>query len=217
MKKVSLTIDGKKITATEGTPLLWVALDNDIYIPNLCAIRDKAEPAAACRLCFVEVEGKEQPVTACTETVTEGMVVNTKGAKALRLTNTAFSLIMASHPVDCACCPANRSCELQNIARHLSAKLKSKRFRTLVPELPIDDSHSEITYDPNKCVACGRCIWACRNNGVGILGFAHRGFERVVTTFGDQPLGQTECSGAAECITVCPTGAFSLKGNSKSE
>jgi len=212
MKTVSLTIDGRKITAPEGENLLWVALDNGIYIPNLCALRDKPEPSASCRLCFVEVEGKEQPVTACTETISEGMVVNTQGARALRLARTAFELLMASEPADCARCPANRSCELQTIARHLGAKLKSKRLRKLLRELPIDDSNPQFVYDPNKCVLCGRCLWVCRQRlGVGVLGFAHRGFERVVTTFGDEPIGELRCQDCTECVTVCPTGALVLK------
>ncbi len=209
---VSLTIDGKHITAREGENLLWVALDNDIYIPNLCALRDKTEPAAACRLCWVKIRGRERPVTACTETATEGMVVETKDASALRLTRTGFELLMASHPIECACCPINRSCELQNIAAHLRVKLKTKRFRILTRELPVDNSNSQFTYDPNKCVLCERCLSVCQQHlGVNALGFAHRGFERVVTTFGDEPIGEFECQGCEECISVCPTGALALK------
>jgi len=212
MKTVSLTIDGKKITAPEGENLLWVALDNGIYIPNLCALRDKPEPAASCRLCFVEVEGKEQPVTACTETVTEGMVVNTKGAKAIRLARTGFELLMASEPVDCACCPANRSCELQMIAHHLGVKLKSKRFRKLLRELPVDYSSPLFIYDPNKCVLCGRCVWVCRERlGIGALGFARRRFNRLVTTIGDAPIAESRCRDCGECVVACPTGALAFK------
>ncbi len=212
MKTVSLTIDGKKIKAREGENLLWVVLDNGIYIPNLCALRDKPEPAASCRLCFVEVEGKEQPVTACTETVTEGMVVNTKGAKALRLARTGFELLMASEPADCARCPANRSCELQKIAHHLGIKLKSKRFRKLLRELPVDYSSPLFIYDPNKCVLCGRCVWICRERlGVGDLGFAHRGFKRLVTTFGGELVGESKCRDCGECVVACPTGALAFK------
>jgi bidirectional [NiFe] hydrogenase diaphorase subunit len=212
MKTVSLTIDGQKMTAREGEKLLWVALENGIYIPNLCALRDKPEPDAACRLCFVEVDGKEEPVTACTEEITDGMVVNTRGEKALGLARTGFELLMASHPVDCANCPANRSCELQKIARHLDSRLKTKRFRKLLRELPVDDSNPLFTYDPNKCVLCGRCIWVCRQHlGIGTLGFAHRGFERVVTTFADEPIGGGRCLECSECVSVCPTGALSFK------
>jgi bidirectional [NiFe] hydrogenase diaphorase subunit len=66
MTAISLTTDGQELTAHEGDNLLWMALDNGIYIPNLCALRTRSEPAAACRLCFVEVAGKKAPVTACT-------------------------------------------------------------------------------------------------------------------------------------------------------
>lgn len=218
MRKVSLTIDGKKITASEGENLLWVALDNGVYIPNLCVLRENSEPTAACRLCFVEVGDKEQPVTACTETVTEGMVVNTRGERALRLARSTFELIMASHPVDCAHCAANGSCELQQIARHLKVKLKSKRFKKLLRALPVDDSNPLFIYDPNKCVLCGRCVWVCRERlGIGMLGFAHRGFRRVVTTFADEPIGQHRCLECVECVSVCPSGALVFKDGKESK
>jgi len=212
MKSVSLSIDGKRIKAREGDKLLWAALDNGIYIPNLCALREASEPAAACRLCFVEIEGRNGPVTACTEPVREGMVVNTQGLTARRLARTALELLLASHPVDCAHCPSNRSCELQRIARYLGVKLKSKRFRKLERELPLDDSSPVFTYDPQKCVLCGRCVWVCHERlGIGAIGFAQRGFQRVVTTFANDPIAESRCRGCGECVVVCPVGALMFK------
>ncbi len=212
MKTVSLTIDGKKITTSAGEKILWAALDNGIYIPNLCAIREKPEPNAACRLCFVEIQGESEPVTACTREVSAGMVVNTKGEKALALVKAGFELLMASHALDCAHCPANRSCELQNIAHHLRVGLKTKRFRLLLRDLPVDDSNPLFTYDPNKCVLCGRCIWQCqKKKSTSMLGLAHRGFNRRVTTFADEPIGENRCLDCTGCIEVCPTGALSFK------
>jgi bidirectional [NiFe] hydrogenase diaphorase subunit len=212
MKQVSLTIDGKKIVAAEGEKILWTALVNGIYVPNLCAIREKTEPFAGCRLCFVEVEGKDEPVTACTEPVREGMVVYTRGELALRLALTSAELLLSSHPLDCGHCKKNRSCELQKIARHLGMKLKTKRFRRLEKNLPIDDSSSAFIYDPNKCVLCGKCVWVCREKlGIGAIGFARRGFKRLVSTFGDRPLAESRCTQCGECVKVCPVGAWEFK------
>jgi bidirectional [NiFe] hydrogenase diaphorase subunit len=212
MKKVSLTINGKKVTAPEGEKLLWVALDNGFYIPNLCGLRENPEPLTACRLCWVEIEGKNRPVTACTETVTENMVVNTRGERSTRLARRGFELLMASHDLDCAHCSKNRSCELQSIAHYLRVSLKTRGLRKLLRDLPVDDSNPCFIYNPNKCVLCGRCVWICRHHlKIGIFGFAHRGFQRRVTTFGDEPMAISACDKCQECITVCPTGALTLK------
>ena len=217
MKTVTLTIDGKEMRAREGEKLLWVALDNGIYIPNLCAFREVKEPAAGCRLCFVEIQGRRRPVTACTEPVRDGMIVNTQAPTIRRLTRTAFELLMSSHPVDCAHCAANKKCELQKIAAHLGLKLKSNRFRRLERQLPVDSSSPVFIYDPNKCVLCGKCVWVCRERlGIGTLGFARRGFPRLVTTFGNRPIAESKCQGCAACVEVCPVGALAFKEGQRS-
>jgi len=152
------------------------------------------------------------PVPACTVSVAEGMVVNSRGAKALRLARTALELLLASHPVNCAHCLKSGSCELQKLARHLGVKLSTKRFAKILPELPVDTSSPLFIHDPNKCVLCGRCIWVCQEKlGRGIIGFAYRGFHRIVTTFGDEPLGRALCRDCSECIEVCPVGALVFK------
>ncbi len=211
-KEISLTIDGKRIKAPEGETILWAALENRIYIPNLCAIRGTQDPFAACRLCFVEVEGVDEPVTACTKAVEEGMVVRTQSKNALRLARTAAELLLASHPVDCAHCPKSGSCELQKIAKHLGLRLKTKRFRKLEKKLPVDESSPVFIYDPNKCVLCARCVWVCRERlAIGAIGFTQRGFKRMVSTFENKPLAESRCQHCGECVKVCPVGALVFK------
>ncbi len=212
MKTVSLTIDGKEIKAPEGEKVLWAALNNGIYIPHLCARHETLAPDASCRLCWVEIEGQSRPVTACTETVENGMAVKTRGEAALRLARTALELLLTSNEVDCAHCAKSGACELQKIAAHLKVSLKNRRFRKIPRNLPVDSSSPLFIYDPNKCVLCGQCIWVCRKRlGIGALGFAHRGFNRRMTTFGDEPIGQTECSECRDCVNICPTGALCFK------
>lgn len=213
-----IVIDGREIACEEGEILLWVALDHGFFIPHLCARREDKEPYGACRLCFVEVEGRARPVAACSTKVTEGMVVKTRGSMALRLARTAFELILSNHPVDCAHCLKNRVCELPRIAKFLGVKLKSERFRKFYRERPRDETSPVFIYEPRKCVLCGRCVRYCEEKvGKGIIGFAYRGLNRWVTTFNDQPVGLSLCGQRGELVEICPVGAFVSKKEYKEE
>ena len=211
MKLITLTIDGVEVKAEQGANLLWAALDNGFYIPNLCAVREVDPPFASCRLCFVEIEGRNAPVTACTETVSDSMVVRLNTPRVQRLRNTAFELLLSHHHLDCRNCAKNRNCELQNIASRLGLKLRLKRFRPIPRELPVDSSHPLFTYDPNKCVMCGKCVWVCHEQGTGILDFAFRGIDTIVTTLAGMPLAEAGCNSCLACVAVCPVGALVAK------
>lgn len=212
-EKVTLFIDGREIEAIEGEKLLWVALENSVFIPHLCAVKEQVLPFAACRLCFVEVEGKPRPVTACTEPISRGMRVKTRSEDVDRLVRAGFELIMSNHHTDCKNCPGNGACALQKIARERKIPLRPRNLARLEQNLPVDDSKEGIVFDPNKCVLCGRCVPACRENGTGVIGLAHRGFDRRLTTFGDIPLGETACNGCGACVDACPVGARGKTGN----
>jgi predicted molibdopterin-dependent oxidoreductase YjgC len=210
MKRVSLTIDGIRIEAERDAKILWAALDNGIYIPNLCAIRERELPFGGCRLCFVEVEGKKEAVAACVEPVREGMVVETKTPRVERLRRTAFELLIADHPVECRTCGKSRRCELQKLASALKIKLRiPQRLRELPRKsLPLDSSNPFYIYDPNKCILCGKCVWACSDLGIGAIDFAFRGYESRVTTFDSVPLKESRCESYGECVAICPVGAL---------
>lgn len=214
-KKITLIIDNKTITASEGEKLLWVALENNIYIPNLCAIKDASRPAAGCRLCFVEIEGFGEPVTACTTPVTEGMVVKTRTPAVDRLVKTAFELLLSDHRLKCSQCPRNRSCDLQKIAHERGLKLRLTRFKPLEKDIPpVDDSAASFTFDRSRCVLCGRCVWVDREVAkVGAIGFSQRGINRMVTTFQDTSLADSICTECGLCVEACPVGALSFKKN----
>ncbi len=208
-----MTIDSKQVRAPKGEKVLWAALDNDIYIPNLCALREADLPFGSCRLCFVEIEGRRSPVTACTQTVEEGMVVHTNTPRVNRLRRTAFELLLSHHSIDCRNCAKNRNCELQRIASHLKLKLKSQRFKPIPRSMPIDSSHPLFNYDPNKCVLCGKCVWVCNERGTGAIDFTFRGIDTRVSTFDNVPLIDSNCNSCLECVKVCPVGALVPKDN----
>jgi bidirectional [NiFe] hydrogenase diaphorase subunit len=215
MTVITMLIDGQVVKTRPGEKVLWAALDNGIYIPNLCAIRERPEPDAGCRLCWVEVMGEKEPLPSCAVEVKDGMAVSTAGPKALTLARAGFALLMASHALNCGKCSANGRCELQIIAKSLGVSLKPNPLRKLVRGLPPDDRHPLFTIYPDKCVLCGRCVLECRKHGKdALLGYTYRGFDRVVTAFGDDK-SENKCADCQRCIEVCPTGALAPKSNLK--
>lgn len=209
----SFTIDGKEITADPGEKILWAALRSGVYIPHLCAMEGVELPFGGCRLCLVEVEvgGRREMVPACTEPVREQMKVYASTEKIARMRRTAFELIMSDHHIDCKNCAKRKTCELIKISSTLKWTLRPKKLRSLVRDLPVDDSHPLFTFDPKKCVKCSKCILVCQRLENSFLDFAYRGFEMVLTTFDHQPLSSLRCESCLECVKVCPTGALFLK------
>ena len=65
---VTITINGKAIAVEEGTTILKAAEDVGIPIPHLCYLEGINE-IGACRMCVVEVEGKDRLVPACNNAV----------------------------------------------------------------------------------------------------------------------------------------------------
>jgi len=210
-ERITLVIDGREVHATRGERLLWVALDAGIEIPNLCARRDREPPFGACRLCFVEIEGKRRPVTSCTVGVSDGMVVQTRTPAVDRLVAGSFELLMSHHNLECRHCAANKRCGLQKIAIGRKLKLKPRRIPRLEQDVTVDESHPKLRLDRSKCILCGQCIWVCQQTGAGVLDFAHRGLATTVTTYGDRPLADTDCDGCQACAEACPTGALTTR------
>ena len=170
MSKVTVIIDGREIKAPVGRKVLWVALENGIYIPNLCAVEEYARPPASCRLCFVQVEGREKPVTSCTLPAADGLAVQTRSPRVDRLVRTAFELLLSDHRLQCASCPANKACALQKMARK-----GSNRVMAVSPTCSGNrpgDSPANICLDPSRCPAAA--VSADVAAKIGAIGFAPR-------------------------------------------
>ncbi len=211
-KGVTIIIDGREITAPEGAKLLWVALDNGIFIPNLCAIKGKDHPSGSCRLCYVQVEGRDEPVTSCTLPVKEGLSVRTRSPQVDRLVKSAFELLLSNHRLGCGSCPRRKSCSLLQIAKARGLKMKLDRLAPLEYDSHVDDSAGTFVFDRSRCLLCGRCVWICREVAkIGALGFSRRGIRRVVTTFQDVSLARSGCNECGLCVESCPSGALYFK------
>src|SRR3990172_6358113 len=167
METIKLIIDGREVEVSGGKSVLEAALEAGIYVPHLCTHPDL--PAiGACRLCVVEIEGTAGLVSSCMTAVVDGMVVRTKSPEIERHRKLAMELIMAGHPSDCGSCNKYLNCELQSLKQYLGCEELSVRRRHRL--LPVNTANPLFTHEPYKCVACGRCVRACRElRGIGVL------------------------------------------------
>ena len=210
MELMKLTIDDIRVEAQEGTKILKAALDAGIFIPHLCYLPEADLPFGGCRLCYVDVEGRG-PVTACTQPVANGMVVRTQTPEVERLRRTAFKLLIAYHNLDCRNCVKNKNCELQKLAPKVKVKLKTPGdFRGLPTDLlPLDTTNPYITYDPNTCILCGKCVTLCaQQNGEPLVDFAYRGYETRLTMTSDISRIEQKCPSCGKCVDMCPTAGL---------
>ena len=207
-KLVTLNIDGKDVTVTEGTSLMRAASDAGFSVPKLCAT-DSLEPFGSCRLCLVEVEGKRGYPASCTTPATEGLVVSTQSPKLAELRKGVMELYISDHPLDCLTCSTNGDCELQDMAGAVGLRdvrygyegenhLDSKK----------DESNPYFTFDPSKCIVCSRCVRACEETqGTFALTIEGRGFESKVSA-GNKDFIDSECVSCGACVQACPTATL---------
>jgi bidirectional [NiFe] hydrogenase diaphorase subunit len=102
------------------------------------------------------------PVPPYTVKVAGQMVVRTDTPAVRRLQKTGLRLLLSVHVVDCKSCPANKNCELQNLAKFLKVGLKPKTLKRYFKQPEADDTHPYLSYYPNRCVLCRKCLQVCR-------------------------------------------------------
>jgi len=203
---VNITVDGTRLSVPEGKSVLECALQAGIYIPHLCHHPDLPENGS-CRLCIAEVEGQEGVTTTCTLRAKEGLVINTKTEKVVKLRKLAMELLLAGHPEDCSTCPKYGDCELQTLIQYVGAT--AGRMHTRVKGLKANEENPLLIHDMNRCVLCGRCVRACKDlRKVGILQYNQNEMETYVGTLHDKLLKDADCRFCTACAAVCPTGTI---------
>ena len=204
-------MNNQKIEAQKGEPILTALRRNGIKVPTLCRMEDFT-PTGACRMCVVEVAGKDDLVPSCSFPVTEAMKITTHSPRVIKARKMIVELLLSNHPDDCLYCIRNNSCELQNLAAELN--VRERRISGAKSLAHLDQSSPGIVRDPGKCILCGRCVRLCDEvQDVATLDFIKRGEATAIGTAMGKELNFSNCIHCGQCILVCPTGALHEKTN----
>jgi len=200
---VNLTIDGKSVTVPKGTTILKAARQVDIHIPTLCWL-EKVSTTGACRICAVEIEGVDRPMTACDTPVKEGIKVTTQSEKLAKSRRQIMELILVNHPLDCPVCDASGECELQNTCYELDVVRQEFQADDVNPATI--DHWPLIQQVPNRCIMCEKCVKVCHELIGSDALFVNDKGDRA---FIDKKV--ENCIYCGNCVSVCPTGTMISK------
>ncbi|MEY8409877.1 [FeFe] hydrogenase, group A [Lachnospiraceae bacterium 62-26] len=202
---VNLMIDGKQISVKENTTIMEAAAQNGIPIPKLCYLKGINE-IAACRVCVVELEGKEKLITSCNNVAEEGMVIYTNSPKVRRHRRTTVELILSQHDCQCVSCARSGNCSLQSVANDLN--ILDIPYKTMLERQPWDKKFPLIR-DSSKCIKCMRCVQVCEKvQGLGVWDVEGTGSRTTVNVAGHKSIQEADCALCGQCITHCPVGAL---------
>ena len=206
MEMVNVKINGIAVSVPQGSTILEAARYAGVEIPTLCFLKDINE-IGACRICVVEATGARGLVTACVYPVAEGMEIQTNTAKVQAARRTTLELILSTHEKKCLSCVRSTNCELQKLCRDFGVE-DSGKYDGFRPVYEKDESAAHLVRDNNKCVLCRRCVAACNQQFVSVIGANDRGIDTHIACAFERDLDDTPCISCGQCITVCPTGAL---------
>ena len=209
MDMVNVKINGIAVSVPKGSTILEAARYAGVEIPTLCFLKEINE-IGACRICVVEASEGGRParlVTACVYPVSEGMEVTTNSKKVQQNRRITLELILSTHEKKCLSCVRSTNCELQKMCRDYGVE-DSGQYDGFRPHYEEDTSAPHLIRDNNKCILCRRCVAACRQQFVSVIGANDRGLDTHIACAFEKPLDETPCVSCGQCITHCPTGAL---------
>jgi NADP-reducing hydrogenase subunit HndD len=203
---VNIKINNRPYSVPKGSTILEAARYAGIEIPTLCFLKD-INQIGACRICMVEVKGARSLVAACVFPVNEGMEIFTNTEKVRHSRKMTLELILSNHDRKCLSCVRSGNCELQKLCKEFGVDVEDRYDGEMV-RYNFDDSAAHMVRDNNKCILCRRCIAACDQQGISVIGANARGFDTHVSSAFDKDLADVSCISCGQCIVNCPTGAI---------
>ncbi|MBE6772376.1 MAG: 4Fe-4S dicluster domain-containing protein, partial [Ruminococcaceae bacterium] len=206
MEMVNIKINNMPLSVPKGITILEAARYAGIEIPTLCYLKEMNE-IGACRMCMVEVKGARSLVASCVFPVNEGMEIFTNTEKVRKSRKTNLELVLSTHRKDCLSCVRSGNCELQKLCKDYGVD-DLNTYEGVYPEFQYDDSAAHMIRDNSKCILCRRCVAACDNQAISVIGASARGFDTHIGSPFELPLNDYSCVSCGQCIVNCPVGAL---------
>jgi NADH-quinone oxidoreductase subunit G len=204
-KQISLIIDGREVTATEGEMLHDAAKRGDVEIPVFCYEPKLGEPVGACRMCLVEIEGIPKLQTSCSTPVRDGMVVHTRTDQVKHAQSAVVEFLLVNHPLDCPVCDKGGECPLQDISMGWGPGKSRMTDPKRHFEKPVELSPL-VAIDRERCILCYRCVRFSQEVAEDEqLQLLERGDRTFVGTFDDRPYVAPFHGNITD---LCPVGAL---------
>lgn len=213
-KMVNIKINGMPCSVPYGTTILEAARQLGIEIPTLCYLKEINE-IGACRFCVVEVTGARSLVAACVFPIErDGTEIFTNSDRVRKARKTTLELILSTHERKCLSCVRSGNCELQKLCKEYGVDDEG-RFDGDKPVYELDYSAAHMVRDNNKCILCRRCVAACQQQGISVIGANARGIDTHIGSAFELPLNATSCISCGQCIVNCPVGAIYEKDDTE--
>ncbi|WP_099206148.1 NADH-dependent [FeFe] hydrogenase, group A6 [Scatolibacter rhodanostii] len=211
MDMVTIKINGLSYRVPAKSTVLEAAREAGIDIPTLCYLKEINE-IGACRMCMVEIKGARSLMAACVYPVNEGMEVFTNTPKVQQSRKMTLELLLSIHNKKCLSCKRSGNCELQKLCSDMGID-NENRFAGDMPPAKYDASTAYLERNNSKCILCRRCVSACQNQAVAVIGTNNRGFDTQIGCAFEMKLNEVACVACGQCIISCPTGALTEKSN----
>ncbi len=203
---VNIKINNMPLSVPKGITILEAARYAGVEIPTLCYLKEINE-IGACRMCMVEVVGARSLVAACVFPVNEGMEIFTNSEKVRKSRKTNLELVLSTHNKACLTCVRSGNCELQKLCKDYGVE-DALKYEGAYPEAQYDDSAAHMIRDNSKCILCRRCVAACDNQAISVIGASARGFDTHIGSPFELPLNDYSCVSCGQCIVHCPVAAI---------
>ena len=207
---VTLTIDGREVTAAEGTTIWAAAKAAGVDIPVLCH-DERYDPVGVCRMCVVDV-GAPAFAASCVRACENGMDVKTATTELERSRAMLTRLLLADQP------ERDRDPKQITTGDNELLALADRYGVAREDGLPVssgrgtDLSNPVIAVDHDSCILCDRCVRACDDiQGNDVIGRSGKGYATRIAFDLNDPMGNSSCVTCGECVAACPTGALTNK------